>query len=115
MNLKNSIGAALFLAAAVLCPGPSFADDLSAVNVFPNPARVYQGNSRITFANVPAGARIRIFNLQGGQVRELQATGASLPWTLSNEDGQPVASGVYFYLITDDAGNKKSGKIAVLR
>ncbi len=34
---------------------------------------------------------------------------------MTNEAGEEVASGVYIYLATDEAGHKKIGNIAVIK
>ena len=50
-------------------------------------------------------------------MRELEETdndGIFL-WDAKNSSGDKAASGVYLYLITDPAGNKKTGKFAVIR
>jgi hypothetical protein len=38
----------------------------------------------------------------------------TLLWDLKNKQGQPVASGIYLYRL-ESGGNKKSGKIALIR
>ncbi len=103
---------AMFLGAA----GPAAAADLSAVYEYPNPVRVYSGNTQATFANLPAGATLRIYDVQGRLVRELtNLPGPNFVWNLTNADGRPLASGVYVYLVTDDDGHQKIGKVALLR
>lgn len=96
--------------------GPSAAADLSAVYEYPNPVRVYSGNTQATFTNLPSGATLRIYDVQGRLVRELtDLPGPQYVWSLTNADGQPLASGVYVYLVTDDDGHQKIGKVALLR
>src|SRR5689334_5040881 len=102
----------LFLGAAQ----KAAAADLSAVYEFPNPVRVYSGNTQASFANLPAGATLRIYDVQGRLVREFtNLSGPTFVWNLTNADGQPLASGVYVYLVTDDDGHQKIGKVALLR
>ena len=36
-------------------------------------------------------------------------------WDVCNENGDKVASGLYFYLVTCGMGEQKSGKIVVIR
>jgi hypothetical protein len=93
------------------------ADDLSGINVFPNPVRVYQGNAQVTFDNLTSQVRVRLYEAGGHLVRDvsLQNSGGLYVWTLTNSAGHAVASGIYLYLITNDAGHKRSGKIAVIR
>ena len=109
-------------------------DDVTRVNVFPNP---YYGLNRaelssevrfITFNHLPALATIRIFNLAGVLVRTLikdeTATNPTSPqhlnWDLQNDNGLPVASGIYIaYLELRDAAGTDLGtktlKIAIIQ
>ncbi|MDH4071088.1 MAG: hypothetical protein OEV30_11780, partial [Ignavibacteria bacterium] len=84
-------------------------DDVTLVNVFPNP--YYGLNTRetssqaryVTFNHLPSNATIRIFNLAGVLVRTLNkdatTTNPTSPqhfqWNLQNQNGLPVASGIY--------------------
>ena len=97
------------------------AANLDNVVVFPNPYKPGSGGSfdasGVTFGGLTAGAKIKIFTISGQPVRELEETdndGIFL-WDAKNNSGENAASGVYFYLITDPAGNKKTGKFAVVR
>jgi len=36
-------------------------------------------------------------------------------WDIVNSQGTKVASGVYIYLITNDRGEKKTGKLAIIK
>ena len=71
----------------------------------------------MTFTSLSSGAKVQIFNVAGEPVfsKEAAANASTIPWEAKNDDGMDVASGVYYYLITDSAGNKKDGKIAVIR
>ena len=95
--------------------------NLDNVLVYPNPFRPGSGGSYdaggITFGGLSSGAKIQILSVSGGLVRELEETdndGIFL-WDAKNSSGDKAASGVYLYLITDPAGNKKTGKFAVIR
>lgn len=91
------------------------------VNVFPNP---YFGqnleerdplNRYVTFTHLPATAKIRIFTLAGDVVRTIDhSNGTFERWDLRNQDGIPVASGIYIVHI--DLGNigQKILKVAVM-
>jgi hypothetical protein len=71
----------------------------------------------VTFSNLTPGAKVQIFTVSGDPVfkKDVEAGASTLRWTAVNDDGQALSSGIYFYLITDAAGNKKDGKIAVIR
>lgn len=77
--------------------------DVEKINVFPNP---YYGSSElepnrfthfVTFNHLPRHAIFRIFTLNGILVRKLEKNDASqfFRWDLKNENGLPVASGLY--------------------
>jgi hypothetical protein len=64
--------------------------------------------------------RVEILALSGQKVFDSgPVLGNALDWKLLNSQGQPVANGVYLYMVTvkDPSGNvtKKLGKLAVLR
>jgi hypothetical protein len=109
-------------------------DDVTLVNVFPNP--YYGLNTRetssqvrfVTFNHLPAQATIRIFNLAGVLVRTLvKDAGSANPtspqhftWDLQNQNGLPVASGIYLIYIEmkDAAGadlGNKTLKLAIIQ
>ncbi|MFH1379427.1 MAG: S8 family serine peptidase [bacterium] len=90
-------------------------NSLHEVIVYPNPVRTRE-IQQITFDNLTDNVRLRIFTLTGRLVQDIQnINNNSYPWDLTNEQGTQVQSGVYFYLLTDDQGNKDKGKFAVIR
>jgi len=106
----------VLIAIAVFTVPAHAASDLNSVRLYPNPVRVHQGDTGVTMDNLTDEADILIFKLQGGIVREVHQAGAtSFVWDLKNDAGKPVASGVYIVLITNSAGHKFKGKLAVIR
>ena len=97
--------------AITLVPG-----DLSNLKVYPNPWRSdkHAGHS-LTFDGLTVGTTIKIFTASGHRVKELHTDGSSIPWDLTNDSGDKVASGIYMYLITDSQGDKVRGKVAVIK
>ncbi|MFH1562645.1 MAG: PEGA domain-containing protein, partial [Nitrospirota bacterium] len=89
-----------------------FAPNLTNVFAYPNPCRVYKGN-KITFKKLTAQANIKIFNIVGELVKEIEHTNGTDAevWTNPGE----VASGVYIYLITNDMGQKIIGKLGIIK
>jgi len=98
--------------------------DVEKINVFPNP--YYAVNTEelnkyqkfVTFNHLPKNATIRIFNLAGIMVRTIQKSGGSQfqRWDLQNENGLPVASGLYIaYIDMPDLGTTKILKLAVIQ
>ena len=70
----------------------------------------------------PAQIQLNLFAMTGEQVYQATAQGSqganNLLWSLENQAQEPVASGLYIYVIqgTDAAGGwTKTGKVAVLR
>ena len=90
------------------------APDLGDVAVYPNPFRPAK-DATIKFLNLPANVKIRIYNVAGELVSTKKdiTTGAA-GWDGRNDYGKPVATGGYIYIITDNEGRKKTGKIAVI-
>ena len=90
---------------------------LKDLKVYPSPFDSSRGHTQINFTELTADARIRIFSLAGklvvdsGPLRE-QGTWV---WDVKNREGEKVARGIYIYLATNSQGEKKIGKIAVVK
>jgi hypothetical protein len=85
---------------------------------YPNPLQPSKGlnYSRMHFANIPAGTRIKIYTMLGKEVRELEADASGMAvWDGKNNTGEKAASGVYIVYMEDRDGNKKRIKVAVER
>jgi len=104
--------------------GAAAVNDVEKINVFPNP--YYGVNTEelnkyqkfVTFNHLPANAKIRIFNLAGIMIRTIDKVGGSQfsRWDLQNENGLPVASGIYIaYIDMPDLGTTKILKLAVIQ
>jgi len=94
------------------------AASISDAYVFPNPYTGIGagGDMGVMFAALPEKATIRIFTIQGVLIRKIEHNNLSggARWDLTNENGDPVAGGVYLYTI--EARDKTvRGKLAVLR
>ena len=89
---------------------------LGSVRVYPNPWRSDQpaGHPNITFDGLPNNVTIKLFTTSGHWIKTLSGSG-SVTWDRTNDSGNKVASGVYWYLITDSAGNKTHGEVAVIK
>jgi hypothetical protein len=87
----------------------------AAFRVYPSPWRsdLHAGHP-ITFDGLTANTTVKIFTISGHWVQTLVGN-ASIPWDLKNSSGDLVASGLYLYLITDDQGQKLTGKFAIIR
>ncbi|MEW6516225.1 MAG: LamG-like jellyroll fold domain-containing protein [candidate division FCPU426 bacterium] len=103
-----------------LTPSPTLdvaALDLDRVILYPNPYRAdFKPRPEVTFINLPQRAVIRIYNVSGKLVWQTTKDSNSnrQTWNLNNEQGRPVASGVYIYKIKS-GWREKSGKLVLLR
>jgi hypothetical protein len=94
-------------------PAPS-APTPTVVRVYPNPFRASQHHQMIF--DVAAGSTVKIFAVTGEQVRALQGDGLGhASWDVRNDDGAPVASGSYLYLVISPDGRKTTGQLVVIR
>jgi len=84
--------------------------------VYPVPFQPSLGHTAITFTNLAQPTTIKIFTVSGRRVRTLQEPGGAgeLDWDGKNEDGEPAASGVYFYVM-ESPTDKRTGKLMILR
>ncbi|MGB8317839.1 MAG: T9SS type A sorting domain-containing protein, partial [Ignavibacteriaceae bacterium] len=98
--------------------------DADKVNVFPNPYYGFQSRETardakyVTFSHLPQQATIRIFDLSGVLVRTINKNDQSQfsTWNLQNDNGYPVASGVYVvYVDMPTLGATKVLKLALVQ
>ena len=95
-------------------------NDLNSIIVAPNPCK--SSTDGVRFINLTPKSTIYIYSSAGEMVRKLEHndnTGVE-SWNLNNDEGKPVASGVYLYYVTAFKSEgieemKTSGKIAVLK
>lgn len=98
--------------------------DIEMMNVYPNPyyavntEEINKYNRFVTFTHLPDKATIRIFNLAGVMVRTIEKDDNSQfqRWDLANENGLPVASGLYIaYIELPELGETKILKLAIIQ
>jgi hypothetical protein len=94
-------------------------NDLDKAHCYPNPFKPNSGlgHRTITFSRLTDYTKLKIFNIAGEMVYEIEAytPAGELPWDVVNISGEKIASGVYIYLIMNNSGHKKIGKFAVIR
>lgn len=78
--------------------------------VFPNPFHKRVPGDVVTF-DVGAGSRVDIYTLARDRVRTLTS---SLIWDGTNDDGVPVASGLYLFRVTYEDGTTGRGRIGLI-
>ncbi|MDD5687375.1 MAG: FG-GAP-like repeat-containing protein [Elusimicrobia bacterium] len=100
--------------------GSYVSSDMSNVKVYPNPynpATAVLG--KLKLINLPINSIIKLYSVTGELVRELKETDFGnlgwLEWDGKNDNGDKVGKGVYIYQIQDAAGNKKTGKIGLIK
>jgi hypothetical protein len=88
-------------------------DTLDLAYGFPNPWMPAKATDQyITFRNLTKGTRVRIFTLAGELVRELyEPEGTQAQWDVARD----MASGVYVCVLTNERGQKRTLKVAVLK
>jgi len=77
-------------------------------------ARYGSWNDLITFTNLPAHGKIKIYAISGELVRSMDITAPSMKWDIKNSARQTVASGVYIWEVTVD-NNRKTGKLVIIK
>ena len=94
---------------------PSGNRDHRNVNIFPNPVRPdYQGLVGLT--GLARNANVKVTDVNGNLVKEIDANGGSASWDLTNVRGGQIATGVYlFFSSSSDGEETYVGKIAVVR
>lgn len=105
---------------------PSVAS-LGKVYVVPNPLIVSSGltgsdpggeiGDRVQFMGLPKRCTIRIFSYAGQLINTIEHDRDTYgqPWYQITRKGQILASGVYFFVVEDDQGNRSTGKFVVIR
>jgi len=95
---------------------PAIAPNLQNLIVYPNPFETAAGHSYVTFEALTEEVTIQIFTVSGQLVRKEEISGQySWDWDLKNTNGEKVARGVYIWMATNPAGEKRTGKIAVIQ
>ncbi len=82
---------------------------------YPNPLHPGSRASEITIENLPTGKKVLILNGSGDRVTVLDPgpEGRRVFWDLNNSQNEPVASGVYLFVV--DGEEDKNGKIMIVR
>ncbi len=80
------------------------------VSVAPNPVRAAQGNQHLTF--YPRGLKVEIYDISGNLIKILDNASN---WDCTNQRGEKVCAGLYFFRATDGNGFQSTGKFSVVK
>ena len=88
--------------------------DLNEIAISQNPVRITEDNQEVQF-KVPQNSEIYIFTVSGYLVARMDKDASQIrSWNLKNQQGDPVASGVYLWLVK--SGNvEKLNKFTIIR
>ena len=85
------------------------------LTIYPNPCKVYEGNQTITFEGLTKNSKIKIFNINGEEVFEITVDNYEYQWHLINNSNNKISSGIYFAVISNNLGDKRIRKIAIIK
>jgi hypothetical protein len=92
-------------------------DPFVNTKVYPNPFRISESfNKGVKIIDIPMNSRIEIYNISGDRIRILNSNFSyGVIWDGKDDKGEYVPFGVYNYVIFDTLGNKKKGKITLIK
>ena len=85
------------------------------LTIYPNPCKVYKGNQAITFEGLTKNSKIKIFNINGEEVFEITTDNYEYQWHLINNSNNKISSGIYFAVVSNNLGDKRIRKIAIIK
>lgn len=80
------------------------------VMVTPNPIRASRGDQHVTF--LPNGLTIEIYDVTGNRIKVMNNASN---WDCTNQNGEKVCAGLYFFRATDGNGFLSTGKFSVVK
>jgi photosystem II stability/assembly factor-like uncharacterized protein len=119
LNSEQMLGACRVAGATIgelAQPGDSpIPSTLAELKVYPNPFRPSAGQQLVTFANLPVGSKVVVYDLAGNRVASITYTdGYRITWRGNNDSGSRLATGVYLYKVSAPGGSIKTGKLAII-
>lgn len=89
--------------------------NLSGARIYPNPFYPNKGHEKVIFDKLPAGAKVKVFTLQGELVWEGETNSSGMAfWYGKNKAGRKAASGVYIAYF-EHQKEKKTLKLSVIK
>ncbi len=93
--------------------GPS--KSFGKLKVYPNPVKIYSGATELIFTNCSLNTTVEIYNISGELVFTFNTDGIEYRWDLMNNNGKKVSTGIYLYIAFNNHGEKRRGKIAIIK
>ncbi len=95
----------------IVVQGPTATADLESLRVFPNPFKYWLGHRTVNFEGLTPAATLKIYDIKGRLLATIDENNGDglATWT------PKAASGVYLWSVSNPQGQKKTGKIAILR
>lgn len=94
------------------------ANSLAFVSGSPNPFILDRPEVRFNIDNLTDKVSVKIYTPEGHLIKTIpqdQIPGSRAEWDGTNDRGERVASGVYIFFVTTEAGQSFVGKVAVIR
>ncbi len=80
------------------------------VVVAPNPIRPEFGNQHLSF--YPKGLRVEIYDVTGNLIKVIDNASN---WDCTNQNGEKVCTGLYFFMASDGNGYQSTGKFSIVK
>lgn len=80
------------------------------VVVAPNPIRPALGNQHLSF--YPKGLKVEIYDVTGNLIKVIENASN---WDCTNQNGEKVCTGLYFYMASDGNGYRSTGKFSIVK
>lgn len=109
--MKIVLGMMFVFAALLAVPSQVMAAELAGIYATPCPLNLSSPPALCTFIGVPEGSKIKIYDMAGRTVKELDG----IVWDGRNADGDLVSSGTYVFRVTAPDGTKFTGKLAIVK
>jgi len=118
-SVTEMVGGRFLLGPGVIASQRTAQANVEKIHAYPVPFIPSNGHQQITFTRLPSRATIEIFTISGELVKKLEHSSPGtdrLSWfPVTNESGNPVASGVYIWVATDQAKKSKIGKLMIIK
>ena len=92
----------------------TYSYNLEKVKVYPNPYVKNKYKNYITFEPLTQKSKIEIFTLDSQKILKIYPNNSQFKWDIENAIPR-TSSGIYIYVITNKYGDKKIGKIAIIK